>query len=75
MKKTLHLTHTDIETDSRILKEMGVLAEAGYEIYGMGIELEGAAKSAIGFKANIDEIRLRAPTDLSSKTLRHVLSL
>ncbi len=77
MKKVLHLTHTDIETDARVLKEMGVLAEAGFEIYGMGIELEeGAAKSAIGFKANIDGIRLRArQLTFLPRTLRHVLSL
>jgi len=77
MKKTLHLTHTDIETDARILKEMGVLAEAGYEISGLGIELEeGAAKSAIAFKANIHAIRLSSrQLKFMPRILRHVLSM
>ena len=77
MNKSLHLTHTDIESDSRILKEMGVLAEAGYGISGLGIKIEeGAARSAIPFSANIDTIRLRSRQfTFLPRTLRHVFSL
>src|SRR5690554_1162225 len=77
MIKSLHLTHTDIESDSRILKEMGSLASAGYVVSGIGVVLEdGAQKSAAGFKAKISAIRLtsRRLTFLP-RTLRHVLSL
>ncbi len=77
MKKVLHLSHTDIKTDSRILKEMGVLANAGYKVSGLGIKLqEGAAESAIAFDAEIDTIKLysRQFTALP-RTVRHLLSL
>lgn len=77
MKKALHLTHTDIESDSRILKEMGALAAAGYIVSGIGVALdEGAEKSPISFRADIYAIELisRKLTFLP-RTLRHVLSL
>lgn len=36
--KILHLTHTDIRTDSRILKELSALNNAGiYNLFGVGI--------------------------------------
>lgn len=77
MKKVLHLTHTDIESDSRILKEMGALASAGYDVSGSGVVLdEGAERSDIAFKADIDAIKLysRKLTFLP-RTLRHVASI
>lgn len=77
MKKVLNLTHTDIESDSRILKEMGALASAGYHVSGIGVVLdEGAEKSDIAFKADIDAIKLysRKLTFLP-RTLRHVASI
>jgi glycosyltransferase involved in cell wall biosynthesis len=77
MKKVLHLTHTDIESDSRILKEMGVLVSAGYDVSGIGVVLdEGAERSDIPFMADIDAIKLysRKLTFLP-RTLRHVASL
>ncbi|MGB3290150.1 MAG: glycosyltransferase [Burkholderiaceae bacterium] len=77
MKKSLHLTHTDIESDSRILKEMGSLAAAEYAVSGIGVVLEeGSQKSAPGFKADIDAIRLSSrKLTFIPRTLRHVLSL
>lgn len=77
MKKVLHLTHTDIETDSRILKEMGALDAVGYEVFGLGIELEeGAAKSTVVFSPNIDTISLRSRQfTFLPRTLRHLLSM
>lgn len=36
--KILHLTHTDIRTDSRILKELSALNDTGiYNLYGVGV--------------------------------------
>lgn len=77
VKKILHLTHTDIKTDSRILKEMGALAKAGYEVKGLGIQLEeGAAETSIAFNAEIDTIKLSSRQFKSlPRTLRHALSL
>lgn len=77
MKKILHLTHTDIESDSRILKEMGSLAAAGYVIRGVGVTLEeGAKRSVITFEGDIDAIQLRSRRlKFLPRTLRHVVSL
>jgi glycosyltransferase involved in cell wall biosynthesis len=77
MKINLHLTHTDIESDSRILKEMGTLAADGYAVSGLGVALdEGSQRSPIAFSADISAIKLisRQWTFLP-RTLRHVLSL
>lgn len=76
-KKILHLTHTDIATDARILKEMKVLSESGYEISGLGIDIEeGAAKSAINFNSCIDGIYLHSRQfRFLPKAIRHLLSL
>jgi hypothetical protein len=43
----LHITHTDIRSDSRILKELEALASfENYQILGIGFELnEGAASN------------------------------
>lgn len=77
MKKSLHLTHTDIESDSRILKEMEALAGSGYMVSGLGVMLnEGAKRSAIPFKADISAIRLSSrELTFLPRTVRHALSL
>lgn len=43
-KKVLHLTHTDIRSDSRILKEMTVLNKNGYDVFGIGAKLDEGSK-------------------------------
>lgn len=75
--KTLHVSHTDINYDSRILKEMSALAKKGYEVYGIGINIkEGAALTEIDFKANIQAISLISRKfTLLPRTLRHIISL
>ena len=75
--KILHLTHTDIEFDSRILKEMGALVAAGYSASGIGVVLdEGAQKTAVSFKADITAINLRSrKLTFLPRTLRHVVTL
>lgn len=77
MKKVLHLTHTDIEFDSRILKEMGALVAAGYSASGIGVVLEeGAQKTAVPFEANITALNLRSrKLTFLPRTLRHVVTL
>lgn len=77
MKPILHLTHTDIESDSRILKELNVLTSAGYSVSGIGVVLdEGAKKSAAHCKQNIYSIRLKSRNlTFFPRTVRHALSL
>jgi glycosyltransferase involved in cell wall biosynthesis len=77
MKKSLHLTHTDIFTDSRILKEMGALARAGYNVKGLGIELEeGATASMLDFEAEVHGIQLLSRQfKYLPRLVRHALSL
>lgn len=73
----MHLTHTDIKTDSRILKEMEALVKDGHNLSGIGIELEeGAVKSLVAFNAEIVGIKLRSrQLKRIPRTLRHFLSL
>jgi len=75
--KNLHLTHTEIESDSRILKEMGALVAAGYTVSGIGVILdEGAQKTTIPFKANISALNLRSrKLTFLPRTLRHIFTL
>lgn len=75
--KSLHLTHTDIEFDSRILKEMGALVGAGYAVSGLGVVLdEGAKKTAVSFDANIRSLALRSrKLTFLPRTLRHIVTL
>ena len=43
----LYLSHTDIRSDSRILKAMNTALDDGYSIFSVGVELrEGAAISS-----------------------------
>jgi glycosyltransferase involved in cell wall biosynthesis len=77
MTYIFHITHTEINSDSRILKEMGSLASAGFQVGGLGVTLdEGAKRSEIGFEANICAIQLRTRRwTFLPRTLRHVASL
>lgn len=61
MIKILHITHTDIKYDSRILKEMEALANASdsWIVNGIGVRMdEGNAKSAYSEKLTIYSIHL-----------------
>lgn len=77
MKKNLHLTHTDIESDSRILKEMEALADVGYAVSGLGVRLDdGSKRSTIDFDADICAVRLSSRQwTFLPRTLRHMVSL
>ena len=77
--KVLHLTHTDISSDSRILKEMQTIANASnqYQVYGIGVSLdEGSANANDIDKLHIDSISLRTRRwRFLPKVLRHSSSL
>ena len=75
--KALHLTHTDIKSDSRILKEMAALASAEYIVSGLGVALEEEThKTEISFKANISSIKLKTrKLTFLPRTLRHAFTL
>lgn len=77
MKTSLHLSHTDIESDSRILKEMASLFAVGYTVSGLGVSLdEGAQRTAIDFQADIASIQLRSRRlTWLPRTVRHLLTL
>lgn len=77
MVKILHLTHTDIPSDSRILKEMEALHDAGYLVSGIGITLEEEKhKSSLGFQADVKSIALKSRKLVYlPRTIRHVFSL
>lgn len=76
MKKILHLTHTDIKTDSRVLKEMEALANANFEVIGIGVELnEGATESVVTFNAIVNQVKLNSRRlNAIPRALRHALS-
>lgn len=44
--KILHISHTDIATDSRILKELAALRSSGWEVLGLGVSLEGGPQKS-----------------------------
>lgn len=75
--KIMHVSHTDIEFDSRILKEMGALADAGYAVSGLGVRLdEGAKKTSSSFSADIKSLNLRSrKLVFLPRTLRHIITL
>jgi glycosyltransferase involved in cell wall biosynthesis len=74
--KILHLTHTDIRVDSRILKELQALSDvAAYELHAVGIaELGASASTSVLHSARVQSIRLlfRSARWLPS-VLRHAL--
>jgi glycosyltransferase involved in cell wall biosynthesis len=75
----LHLTHTDINSDSRILKEMHTIAQASdlYYVCGIGVSLdEGATSTDKIEKLNIYSIVLKSRKLTFLPTLlRHIITL
>lgn len=64
--KILHLTHTDIPSDNRILKEMSALAEVPqFQLFGLGVrQHQGGKETKQSFRAGIVSV------DLFSRRLR-----
>ncbi|HPM48802.1 MAG: glycosyltransferase family 4 protein [Methylotenera sp.] len=77
MKKNLHLSHTDIVHDSRILKEMKAAENSGYQVSGIGIKLtEGTRDSKYFDQSKIISIPLFVKKwTFLPKPLRHLLTL
>jgi glycosyltransferase involved in cell wall biosynthesis len=77
VKKTLHLTHTDIAFDSRILKEMNSLSTEGYIVSGLGVAMEeGNKRSDTSAEIKVDAIKLRSrQLTWLPRTVRHLISL
>ncbi|MFO1389026.1 glycosyltransferase [Cellvibrio sp.] len=53
----LHITHTDVRTDSRILKEINCLSSCGYSVAAAGIEFDEGGRGGY-ICPNIDLITL-----------------
>jgi len=75
----LHLTHTDINSDSRILKEMHALAKVEdlYNVSGIGVSLdEGASSTDKIEKLNIYSVTLKSrKLTFLPTVVRHIFSL
>ncbi len=71
--KILHLTHTYIETDSRILKEISCLAEAGHEVYGIGAGRSLGKKTKLRVDAKLQSIEIKMRNvDLLPKYMKRI---
>ena len=78
MKRVLHLSQTDIRSDSRILKEMKALSESGgaYLLHGIGVRGEGTHRSSDARALDIDAIGLRSrKMTFLARPLRHGLEV
>jgi len=73
--KILHLSHTDIRSDSRILKEIFSLTRNGYSVNGIGIHADDGSKRS-DFDANAEILILQLfarKLTFLPKTLKHLL--
>ncbi len=74
--KILHLTHTDVRVDSRILKELGALEAAGlYELHAIGMAEHGSG-GGVDFLHSARVLSMRSffrSLRWLPSTLRHVL--
>lgn len=79
MINVLHLSHTDIRYDSRILKEMTALAQSShdYRLYGIGISMdEGNALSSQARALEIHSLEINSKNlTYLPKIVRHILTL
>ncbi len=77
--KILHLSQTDIKSDSRILKEMHSLKKGipNAKLFGIGVEMSsGASKTSELSELNIDSITLKSRNlNILPKTIRQGLSV
>jgi glycosyltransferase involved in cell wall biosynthesis len=75
-KNILHLTHTDIRCDSRILKEIKALDQANYNVFGIGAELDENAKSENTKSIKVTTVKLACRSlKILPKPYRHLLTL
>lgn len=77
MKKIIHLSHTDISSDSRILKEIDAATDIGFQVMAFGLEKRNSSKASLNNHSyNLYSFKLlsRKLTFFPS-FLRHALSL
>ena len=77
MKSVLHLSHTDINYDGRILKEMSALIRLGFDVKGIGVNMnEGVENSDFNKEIEIKAINLRSRSlTFLPKIAMHFLSV
>ena len=75
--KIIHITHTDIRSDSRILKEISSLLKKGYRVCGIGVGLDGESpKINEEINKNLSSLELVTRKFIFlPKTIRHICSL
>ncbi|MCR9190140.1 MAG: glycosyltransferase [Alteromonadaceae bacterium] len=56
--RVLFLSHTDIRSDSRILKEMRAALDRGFDVLGIGVEMDEGSKNTQDIVNRIEAIRL-----------------
>lgn len=78
MKKILHITHTDIRFDNRIIKEIVALSTYNeFKVWGVGMSLdEGSAENSLNnIKAEIITLKVRSrKIKYLPKLVRHILT-
>ena len=73
--KVLHITHTEIRQDNRILNSMESLSRCGWDVYGVGI-YNAPLKRACNNNLNVKALRLLTNTKKwRPKNIRLVLTL
>lgn len=76
MIKVVHLSHTDIKYDGRIIKEIVSLDAANYDLLAVGVNMsEGAKYSNLTNNINIISINLWSRKLFLPKFLKHSLSV
>lgn len=77
MKRILHITHTDVMSDSRVLKEICSLSDAGYEVSSLGVTAsEEEPKSDFSTSLKITQIKLVSRGfNFLPRSLMHIFSL
>jgi len=75
--KVLHLTHTNPNTDNRILKQLSALSKnSKYSIYCFGINIsEGSSETKVNVKAEVTTIELFFKSNYIYRPIRHMLML
>ena len=75
--KIIHITHTDIRSDSRILKEISSLLKMGYSVSGVGVGLDdGSKRINQKINENLSSLELVSSKFIFlPKTIRHICSL
>ena len=72
MKTILHITHTEIPDDSRIIKDIVAAKSSGFVVHGIGIKLSEDTKSTSVVLSNIHTLEIYSKKFLSlPKVLRH----